>query len=251
MGQIWITGDTHGDWMHRLNMASFPEQKEMTKDDIVIVTGDFGYWRDTPEERYNLDWLNSRSFTTIFCEGNHSNMDRLYSLPVEEWKGGKVSFIRPSVIHCKRGEVFNINGKTFFMFGGASSHDIQDGILDYDDPDWREKVKALDKQGKYMYRIRGLSWWDMELPTDEEMQTGIDNLKKHNNKVDFIITHSPSASTIALLGQGLYEQDRLTKYLEEVKQNTEYTRHICGHMHCNKQINEKDIILYEQIIRIV
>lgn len=24
---IWVTGDTHGDWVHRLNMDSFPEQK--------------------------------------------------------------------------------------------------------------------------------------------------------------------------------------------------------------------------------
>lgn len=41
---IWITGDTHVDWVHRLNMASFPEQKEMTKDDYVIICGDFGIW---------------------------------------------------------------------------------------------------------------------------------------------------------------------------------------------------------------
>lgn len=43
MEVIWITGDTHGDWIHRLNMDSFPEQREMTKDDYVIVLGDLGY----------------------------------------------------------------------------------------------------------------------------------------------------------------------------------------------------------------
>ena len=32
-----------------------------------------------------------------------------------------------------RGQVYEINGKTFFTFGGASSHDIQDGILDPND----------------------------------------------------------------------------------------------------------------------
>ena len=36
---IYITGDTHGDWMSRLNANSFTEQKEMTKDDYVIVPG--------------------------------------------------------------------------------------------------------------------------------------------------------------------------------------------------------------------
>lgn len=49
---IWVTGDTHRDWVHRLNMESFPEQKEMTKDDYVIVLGDFGIWNDTPQQRH-------------------------------------------------------------------------------------------------------------------------------------------------------------------------------------------------------
>ena len=38
---IWVTGDTHGDWIHRVNMDSFPEQREMSKDDYVIILGDF------------------------------------------------------------------------------------------------------------------------------------------------------------------------------------------------------------------
>ena len=39
---VYVTGDTHGDWMNRLKTDSFPEQKEMTKDDYVIICGDFG-----------------------------------------------------------------------------------------------------------------------------------------------------------------------------------------------------------------
>lgn len=40
-----------------------------------------------------------------------------------------------------RGEIFNIEDLSFFAFGGASSHDIQDGILDYNDKDWRKKLR--------------------------------------------------------------------------------------------------------------
>ena len=77
-------------------------------------------------------------------------------------------------------------------------------------------------------------------------------LKKENNKVDYIITHSPSTSELYLMGgKGLYQSDVLTNYLEDVKANTEYKRHFFGHMHCNKAINDKDICLYEQIIRIL
>lgn len=32
---IFVTGDTHGDWMTRLNSRSFPEGVELTKDDYM------------------------------------------------------------------------------------------------------------------------------------------------------------------------------------------------------------------------
>lgn len=252
---IYITGDCHSDF-HRFTTDVFPEQYEMTKEDTVIICGDFGgvwYQEDSEyikKENYWLDWLESRSFTTVFVDGNHENFDRLNAFPIKEWNGGKVHEIRPSVLHLMRGEVFTIEGKKIFAFGGASSHDISDGIIDYADKDWKEQCEALDNQGRYMYRIKGLSWWKQELPTIEEMNNGKYNLNKNNNKVDFIVTHSPSASTIALLGSGLYEQDILTMYLEDIRSNTEYTRMFSGHMHVNKQINDKDILLYEQIIRI-
>ena len=85
--------------------------------------------------------------------------------------------------------VVSIEDKKFFAFGGASSHDIQDGILDYNDENWREQARTLEKNGKYMYRIKELTWWEEELPTDKEMQHGLDVLKENNNIVDYIITH--------------------------------------------------------------
>lgn len=245
---VYVTGDTHGDWMGRLNMNAFPEQKEMTKDDYVIILGDFGIWDNSKRENYNLDWLDSRNFTTLFIAGNHSNYDILNSLPVDNWKGGKVNFIRPSIIHLCRGGVFTIEDKKFFVMGGASSHDIQDGILDPIKD--KDLIKKWNKDYTKMFRVNHISWWQEELPTQEEMQNGINNLAKYNNKVDFILSHSPSTSELYLMGQGAYKPDVLTNYLEEIKANTEYKRHFFGHMHVNRAINDKDICLYEQIIRI-
>ena len=129
---------------------------------------------------------------------------------------------------------------------------FQDGILDYEDEDWREEAKALEKQGKYMYRVKGLTWWEQELPSQSEMDNGIKNLENNNYRVDYIITHSPSTSELYLMGgKGLYETDILTNYLENVKAKCEYKRHFFGHMHVNKAINDKDICLYEQIVRIL
>ena len=249
---VWITGDTHGDWINRLNVDSFPEQKEMTKDDYIIICGDFGIWDNSKREKYNLNWLDDKPFTTLFVSGNHDNYDILDGLEVSEWHGGLVNHIRPSIIHLMRGQVFTIEDKTFFTFGGASSHDISDGILEPDDPDFKEKIRQLDKNPYSLYRINHISWWQRELPSEYEMKTGLDNLKKQNNKVDYIITHSPSTSELYLMGgKGLYQSDILTNYLEEVKANTEYKRHFFGHMHWDKAINDKDVCLYEQIIRIL
>ena len=128
---IYITGDIHGS-PERLGVHSFYEQKEMTRDDVVIICGDFGMvWEESGEsasEQYWLKWLEDKPFTTVFVCGNHENFDRLYQYPVKEWHGGKVHEIRPHVLHLMRGEVFDIEGLKFFAFGGASSHDIRDGI---------------------------------------------------------------------------------------------------------------------------
>lgn len=152
---IYVTGDTHGEWLYRLNMNSFPEQKEMTKDDCVIICGDFGIWDHSKKENYNLDWLENKPFTTLFVSGNHENYDILDSLPVSAWKGGKVNFVRPSVIHLMRGQIYDIEGNKFFTFGGASSHDISDGILEQDDP----RIKKWKKDYSKMFRINHVTWW--------------------------------------------------------------------------------------------
>ena len=122
----------------------------MTKDDYVIICGDFGgVWNRFEENKYEkhwMDWLEKHPFTTLFCEGNHENFDRLYNYPVEKWNGGNVHKIRPSVIHLMRGQVFQLCGKKFFVFGGAKSHDIDGGILDPEAPDFKKKKKELDKE---------------------------------------------------------------------------------------------------------
>lgn len=145
---IYITGDCHANFS-RFSTDIFPEQKEMTKDDYVIICGDFGgVWdkgEESPREKWDMNWLEDKPFTTLFVDGNHENFDRLYTYPVEEWHGGKVHKIRDSVIHLMRGQVYEIDGKKFFTFGGAASHDIQGGILEPEDPDFKAKKKELDK----------------------------------------------------------------------------------------------------------
>ena len=76
-----------------------------------------------------------------------------------------------------RGQIFDIQGKTFFTMGGASSHDIQDGILEPDDPLLKKKCRRLDASGA-LYRVNHRSWWKDELPNEEEYQTARANLDR-------------------------------------------------------------------------
>lgn len=249
---IYITGDCHRGF-NRFNTRNFPEQKEMSIDDYVIICGDFGgVWdkdKESSEEKYILDWLWNKKYTTLFVDGNHENFDRLYSYPVEEWHGGKVHKIRDNVLHLMRGQIFDIEGLLFFTFGGASSHDIDGGILEPDDPYFREKKKKLDKEYA-SYRINHISWWKQELPSEEEMKEGLDNLARHNNKVDFIVSHCCASSTQVLLGRGFHGTDILTKYFEDIRQKVKFKKWFFGHYHDNQNVTDKEILIYEQIIRI-
>ena len=262
---IFITGDCHKDFS-RFTMDNFPEQRNMTKDDYVIICGDFGgvWWnkeeRGFRTDTFDLNWLNERSFTTLFVDGNHENFDELYQYPVKEWKGGKVHEIRPSVLHLMRGEVFDLDGKTIFAFGGAQSHDIQDGIIPWDDKkQWRETAKEWDKQGK-MFRIDHYSWWKEELPTPEEIANAHRNLAKCDYKVDYVISHDcPTDALVtyaAMLGlsqSGRYKLDDrniLTEFFDGLSEKLQFSKWIFGHHHDNRNIMNKYILLYEQVIRI-
>jgi predicted phosphodiesterase len=133
---IYLTGDTHGSLdIRKLSTSRFPEQRQMKKEDYVVVLGDFGLvWNNDKDDMYWRKWLEEKPFTTLFVDGNHENFDLLNNFEEVPWKGGKVQFINSSIIHLMRGQVYEIEGKKFFTMGGASS---------------------LDKQ----YRVAGKSWW--------------------------------------------------------------------------------------------
>ncbi len=67
---IYITGDTHSDFS-RFTEENFLIQSEMTKDDYIIICGDFGEYghlkKIVGEKKEALDWLNNKSFTNIVC----------------------------------------------------------------------------------------------------------------------------------------------------------------------------------------
>lgn len=228
---IYVTGDTHGHLdISKLNTENFPEQKLLTKSDYVIITGDFGcIWDNSEQEKQLRKDLENRNFTTLFLDGNHENYTLLNSYPIEEWNGGLIHRISNSIIHLMRGQVFTIENNKFFIFGGAESTDK-------------------------IYRIEDISWWKEELASDEEMRTGLYNLKKHNNKVNYILTHTCSKSTLDYMAKQesciIEEYDPTVKYLEDIKSTAEYDKWIFGHYHIDVEINDKETAIYNKIIKL-
>lgn len=226
----------------------------MTRDDFVIVCGDFGLWHDNKTERWWLNWLEEKSFTVLFVDGNHENFDRLYSeFDVVDFHGGKAHKIRENIYHLMRGYVFDLCDKKFFAFGGASSHDIDDGILDRKDfQSDRELVNEYNRRTRRgeMLRINHISWWKEEMPSPEEMDFGLKTLKDNKNNIDFIVSHCAPSHVAASISAGTYKPDMLTNYFETISQTVNFKKWFFGHYHNDIAVDDKYILLYDQIIRI-
>lgn len=256
---VYLTGDTHSDFK-RFFEDSFPDQKNMTKEDIVIILGDFGLWNDGGD-KYRLEWLNRRPWTTVWIDGNHECFDRLYSdeFPIVDFHGGKAHKIRDNIYHLMRGYIFDFEGKKFFAFGGASSHDVQDGILDRSDfksdEDLHDAWADMVVQGK-IFRVNHISWWKQEIPSKAEMECGKQNLEAVNYKVDYVITHclpyTIASSNTERLGIGRCKSDVLMEYFDDLlNRGLQFKKWYCGHYHKNTVCSQQYEVFYKSIARII
>ncbi len=214
---IYVTGDTHGE-ESALTGAQRPDEWKLKKGDYLIVCGDFSYlFLNTPEERARLNKISQeKPYTILFCDGNHENHAELNSLPVEMWNGGKIHRLRENVIHLMRGQVYEIEDKTFFVMGGELSCD-----------------RASRELGK--------TYWVEELPSESEREEARENLKKAGMCVDYVITHgTPREITRHYLHQlpDEHERDHIN-FLDWVMHEVEYKQWFFGHHHIDRQITAK------------
>lgn len=248
---IFVTGDTHGDF-RRFSSDAFPDGRDLSRNDFVIILGDFGgVWDGGSRDVWWLDWLGEKPWTTLFVDGNHENYDILVQFPVEKFYGGATQVVRPNVRHLMRGEVFDLptghGDETIriLTMGGARSHDIEDGVIE------RGDLKAFKRERPWAYRFRinHESWWAKEMPGDDEYLRCRQSLIAANHKVDYIMTHCAPTSAAALLG--FKEADPLTEFLESVALTTDFKKWFFGHYHRNVLLpGGKYQCLYEKIERI-
>ena len=215
---LYITGDTHG------NFWEFYERTKklvLTEADTVIVCGDFGFvWG----ESNLLEMLERFPWNIAFVDGNHEDFTQLEKYPVEDWNGGKVHRIARNIVHLMRGNVFTIEGKTFFCMGGAYS---------------------IDR----IYRKKDVSWWSRELPSNEEYRTASNSLENCRYKVDYILTHNIPEKGFYELGYSpQYDDKELVGFLQWVYEKVEFKEWYAGHFHIDETVCGKVRILYNDIL---
>lgn len=249
---ISLTGDIHGDREvfikpqyseytylddrndHFDDWQIAPAFSHLSKEDTVIVCGDFGYiWTGSQDEEAFLDALSRKiPFKLLFVDGNHENFDLLYQYPEMNWCGGRIHYVRQNVYHLMRGEIFEIDGFKVFALGGAASTDT-------------------------MYRVPGVSWWPQEVPTYGEIEHARANLKKHDNCVDLIVTHAVRVE-IARRYRGTnyketFSDHAFTDFLEEIAVNVEHKAWVHGHYHVNQRLDHpigRFQCLYDEVISV-
>jgi hypothetical protein len=222
---IVLTGDLHGS-IDAPKLRLLNEDKSFKNITYLIILGDFGlYWKYTDSLIGStwLDYLSRQKYTTLFIDGNHENFDVLmdYSETVN-FLGGVAGKFTNKIYHLRRGNIYTIEEKTFFTFGGATS---------------------IDKH----LRTEGVSWWSEETPSLKEFSFALSNLKKHNNSVDYILTHDcPSKVFKNLCNDKSNEEDVdiVRVMLNKIEILVNCKQWFFGHHHLDIEIDDKFKSLY-------
>lgn len=245
---VYCTGDIHGAIYERFNPQMMPGEDQWDENDVLLVAGDFGavfypkmdlFLDKIALEKQKIEFLEKKRYSICFCDGNHENFDRLTSeFPMEERFGGTVRRIARNVFWLQRSQCYSINGKSFFVLGGAYSIDKGSRL-------------AQDRFILSHYEncsAQHLSWWPQELPSEEEYRLAEMNLQACDWTVDYVLTHTCPTELIRLMG---YVPDPheapLTAFLDRIWSTAIFSNWLYGHYHLDRAVHPKATALYSKL----
>lgn len=217
---FYITGDTHGDFSR---IERFCFENETSIEDVMIILGDAGinYYLDGRDRELKEEL--SALEVTLFCvHGNHEARPwEAADYEEIEWNGGIVYVEEqyPNILFAKDGEIYNFNGKSVIVIGGAYS---------------------VDKH----YRLdNGLKWFDTEQP-DEEIKKYVEQqLAREGWSIDIVLSHTvpieaePVWNFIPGLDQSTVDKST-EKWLQTIYDNLDLREGwYAGHYHCESEEN--------------
>ena len=144
------------------------------------------------------------------------------------WKGGNAHKIADNIYHLMRGEVFTLEGKTFFVMGGGESEDAD-------------------------MRTDGVTWWESELPNAEELKNGVTNLFDNEKTINYILTYEAPTIAKDILKQRTNQNIIITPlntYLQELMKNVDYMHWYFGSLHIDLNISKKMTAVFNEIITV-
>ena len=216
---IYITGDKHGD----ISYFKRKQMKKIKKGDFVIITGDFGFfWDGSRAEKENLEYLKSLPYNILFIDGTHENFDQLEKYPVVPYFGAKARKIADNIYHLLRGQIYIIEKKGIFTFGGGVRRDLQ---------------KMLDIN----------MWFERELPSKEEFEEGVRQLNAYGSKIDYIITHEPPAQIKGTIDPEL-RQNPVNTYLDQISRQVTFDKWFFGSMHLDEEVKKDFFGVFNQLL---
>jgi len=175
---ILISGDIHGNQsIGRIQpenvAAQFPGWESIR---YLIVVGDWGaIWSGTRAftaiEKELLDDYDAMPWETLVVLGNHEGYNRISQLPWTTRHGGRMQQASKKVFIFQHGNTYTIEGKRFFVFGGADS---------------------IDKGNRTAFE----SWWPQEIPTMNDFHRAQATIGRRGKKIDYVLTHT--APTIVI-----------------------------------------------------
>lgn len=235
--KVFISGDTHG--IQDAGKLARIRKEDISEDDYIIICGDCGVLWHKDLTKEHIEFFEGLKATVLFVDGNHENYDMLNELPIVDILGGRAHKVSDKIYHLLRGEIFTIGKRTFLAFGGADSHDKE-------------------------FRVPHQSWWSDERITESDTFNALNNLQKYDNKVDYVITHTPSPRFKEKLKKELvqcgeeipyYLRDKLLKNtpseweIDKLEKQVKCRAWFSGHLHADMHI-DKYYSLYDDILTI-
>lgn len=225
--QFYVTGDTHSDFsrFYKLNNA-VPEDEVWG----VIILGDAGlnFWLNKKDQKNKYRICDKYPKLKFFCvRGNHEarpedveGMEEIFDEDMWNWVYYEPQY--PNIRYLKDGRDYLIGGQYHALVcGGAYSIDKY----------WRLECQAM---GSYA------GWFPDEQLSKEEKQEITNQVK--GKKFDFIFSHTcplsfqPTDLFLPYIDQSTVDNS-MEIWLEELKDQVQWTSWCFGHYHEDRIIN--------------
>ena len=211
---IYYMRDIHGEVFHVRDAIA---RYEITDKDVIVILGDVGmnYYGNKRGDQHRKKKLNKLG-VPIFCvHGNHEmRPETIPTYHEDKWQGGTVYVedAYPNLLFAKDGEVYDLDGQSTLVIGGAYS---------------------VDK----WYRLRmDMNWFADEQPSDEIKERVTRKLEDLEWQVDVVLSHTcperyiPVEAFLSGIDQSTVDNST-EEWLGNIEEKLNYTAWLCGHWH--------------------